>query len=320
MSGFALCSETIEKNFDKTQKLCLFPKFASLRDMPFPFTKMHGTGNEMILFNGINQTLPQGLSQLSKNICDKKTGVGADQVLIIYPSKTADYKMAVYNADGGEVEMCGNGIRCFVKYLKDQGMTAKSELKIETLAGIISAKIIADHPKATKDMLWVEVDMGAPILEPSQIPVKSNLEKVVGLSWSPEKLSPEMPRNFQITALSMGNPHCVIFVDDLDLFPVKKIGPIIENDPFFPRRVNVEFVQVFSRQYVIQRTWERGSGETLACGTGASAVCVAGVLNGRTERKVTVSLKGGELDLFWDEKTGHVFKTGPAVTVFEGEF
>lgn len=280
--------------------------------MSLPFVKMHGNGNDFIMLDAIKHSMPQDLSGFSRKICDRRFGIGADQVLIAYPSKTADFRMDIYNSDGGQVEMCGNGIRCFLSYVRDQGHAEKKDIAVETLAGIIKPVLIADHPQTTPNVSWVRVDMGEPILEGAKIPVKQS-GKIISQNFEVKDFAP-----VKITCVSMGNPHCVIFVDDVENFPVEKMGPLIEHDAFFPKRVNVEFVQVVNRKHVIQRTWERGAGETYACGTGACAVMVAAVLNDVADRQVRVSLKGGDLDLLWDEKTGHVFKTGPAVKVFSG--
>lgn len=282
--------------------------------MHIPFVKMHGAGNDFIMLDAIKDQMPQDLKAFSRQICDRHFGVGADQVLIAYASDSCDFRMDIYNADGGHVEMCGNGIRAFAQYLKLQGHTQKNEITIETLGGKIVPLIIPNHPKTTESITWVKVDMGEPILEASQIPTTEKGQIVL------QDLDLGEAGVYQITAVSMGNPHCVIYVDDVESFPVHKVGPLVENHSLFPKRVNVEFVQVKSKSHVVQRTWERGSGETLACGTGASAVCVAGVLTGKSDRNVTISLKGGDLDLTWDESTNHVFKTGPAEVVFEGQY
>lgn len=283
---------------------------------------MHGAGNDFVMLNGMGAQLPDNLGEFSQVICHRRFGVGADQVLIAYPSDQADFRMDIYNADGGRVEMCGNGIRAFAKYVQDLKLTAKDELTIETLAGLIKPQIIKNHPKAKDDTVWVKVDMGEPVLEGDKIPVKKS-GRVVDYEFELSKKGTGdrgQGSTYKITCVSMGNPHCVIFVDDVNRFPVTTVGPEIEMDPFFPNRVNVEFVQVDRKNKLIQRTWERGSGETYACGTGAAAVCVAGVLNGLIEREVTISLRGGDLDLLWDESSNHVFKTGPATEVFQGEF
>jgi len=280
--------------------------------MKIPYVKMHGAGNEFIMLNGY-EALPENLGQLSKILCHKKTGLGADQILIAYPSEKADFRMVIYNADGGEVEMCGNGIRCFLQYIRDLELTDKTSLSIETLGGLIVPNLITDHAFQDENTVWVKVDLGKAVLEGRDIPVDADGE-IIALNKTFGEAE------MAITCVSMGNPHCVIFVDDVEQYPVQTVGPIIEKDAFFPNRVNVEFVQVKDRQHLIQRTWERGAGETMACGTGAAAVCVAAVLNSLADREVKISLKGGDLELRWDEETGHVFKTGPATTVSKGVF
>ncbi|MBF0104309.1 MAG: diaminopimelate epimerase [Deltaproteobacteria bacterium] len=289
--------------------------------MKIPFVKMHGAGNDFVMLNGLSSLLPLDISGFSKRCCDRRFGIGADQVLVLKKSAVADFAMEIYNADGGKVEMCGNGIRCLVKYIRDQGLSDKHDFVIETAAGLIKPSLITDHPQNSQNQMWVRVDMGVPVLEGEKIPVlfKGTVINHPLVLKNAVALDQSDPKEFRITAVSMGNPHCVIFVDDVTHFPVTKIGPFIEHDPFFPQRVNVEFVQVMSRQRLIQRTWERGSGETYACGTGACAVVVAAFLNGLVDRKVSIALKGGTLDLQWDEHSGHVFKTGPAETVYEGE-
>lgn len=284
------------------------------------FTKMHGAGNDFVFLNALAQKLPDDLPTFSKRICHRQFGIGADQVLIVHPSKTHDFRMEIYNADGGLVEMCGNGVRCFAKYVRDKGLTDKDEIRVETPAGTIVPRVIAGHPRETSDTSWVRVDMGEPVLEGEKIPT-AGTGRIVARPFYIEstQLSSGDPDKVIMTCVSMGNPHAVIFVKGLDDYPVEKIGRLIECHPFFPRRTNVEFVEIADRTHLRQRTWERGSGETLACGTGASAVCAAAVLNGLAERRVTVSLKGGDLELEWDEKSGHVYKTGPATHVFEGE-
>jgi len=307
--------------------------------MKIPFVKMHGAGNDFVMLNGIEGSLPKDLSSFSKQICHRQFGVGADQVLIAFQSDKADFRMDIFNADGGQVEMCGNGIRCFVQYLRDLKLTSKAQIDVETLAGIIRPEVILDHPKTTENMVWVKVDMGEPELEGAKVPVRQvgrvvdfpfKLTDVIGLGdiatgrlgddSQSRKVAKSQSLDFKITCVSMGNPHCVIFVEDVKNFPVTTLGPLIEHDSFFPNRVNVEFVQVVNRHKLIQRTWERGSGETFACGTGACAVGVAAVLTGQAEREMKISLKGGDLEIVWDEKTNHVFKTGPATTVFSGEY
>jgi len=266
-----------------------------------PFTKMHGLGNDFVVINCLDSSCPD-LKPLAKQICDRRFGIGCDQLLVILPSERADFKMKIYNNDGGEVEMCGNGIRCVAKYLQTHGATSKTELAIETAAGIIRPNILG---------ALVEVDMGEPILNAPEIPVAAT-GKVINHTFEIED------RPFQITCVSMGNPHCVIFVPEVDAFPVEVWGPKIEHHPFFPKRVNVEFIEVISPTHLKMRVWERGAGETLACGTGACAALVAAVLNGHSNREATLQLKGGDLLVRWSEKNNRVYKTGPGVEVFSG--
>lgn len=264
---------------------------------------MHGLGNDFILIDAISQKRLPPLATFCKNYSDRRFGIGFDQALILYSSKVADFKMEIYNADGSQVEMCGNGIRCLAKYIWDNGLSYKKGLSIETLAGIIK-------PVKADDL--IRVDMGEPILNGPLIPV--NLEGEI--KGHLLKIS---DRNFAITCVSMGNPHAVIFLDDIRSFPLEKYGPLIENHGLFPKRINVEFVKVINNSEIHVRVWERGAGETLACGTGACASAVAAYLNGFTERGVTVHLPGGDILINWSEEDNHVYMTGPAVEVFSGE-
>ena len=268
--------------------------------MELSFTKMHGAGNDFIFVDCLKKDVPN-LGAVAGKLCDRRFGIGADQLLTVHPSKVADFKMDIYNADGSQVEMCGNGIRCFAKYVYDHGITKKRELEVETLAGIIRPRIVGE---------LVEVDMGEPILEGRKIPVDADGE----IKNRPLIVQ---GKTYEITCVSMGNPHSVIFLDDIDSLDLEKIGPDFEHHPFFPKRVNTEFIKIISRTEVRQRTWERGAGETWACGTGASAVGVAGIITGRTERKVTVHLKGGDLLIEWRDD-GRVYMTGGAEEVFQG--
>lgn len=275
--------------------------------MKVKFTKMHGLGNDFILIDAVNQNDLPPLAAFCKEYSDRRFGIGFDQALILHPSQhssmTADFRMEIFNADGSQVEMCGNGIRCFAKYIWDRGLSGKAELAIETLAGIIK-------PVKAGDM--VRVDMGEPVLDGPAIPV--NLEgKIRGYPLSIED------QEFRITCVSMGNPHAVIFMEDVKSFPVAGYGPFIENHTLFPKRINVEFVKVVNKGEINMRVWERGSGETLACGTGACASAVAAYLNGFTGRDVVVHLAGGDLRIEWSEKDDHVYMTGPAVEVYDGE-
>ena len=277
------------------------------------FTKMHGAGNDYVYIDCFNNETPDDPQKLSMAVADRNKGIGGDGLILICPSESADAQMRMFNADGSEAEMCGNGIRCVAKYVYDHGICKKERLNIETGAGILALDVEAENGKVQQ----VRVDMGEPILLASEIPTKlagnsqfNNHVVNVPLSAGGHE--------FEVTCVSMGNPHCVIFVEKATDELVLGVGPQIETDSRFPARTNVEFIEIVSRNEVRQRTWERGSGETLACGTGASAVCVAGVLSGRTDRKLTNHLLGGTLLLEWKEDTNHVFMTGPATEVFSG--
>lgn len=272
--------------------------------MKLAFTKMHGIGNDFILIDCRQDAVSSQLSavaELSRRLCHRRFGIGADQVLLLFPSKVADFMMKIFNSDGSQVEMCGNGIRCFAKYIWDRGISVKDRLSVETAAGVI-------RPERAGDM--VKVDMGEPVLQARQIPV--NLDGVI-------KNYPLIidGKEFKITCVSMGNPHAVIFVDNVDGFDVKRYGPAIETHKLFPKRTNVEFIEIIGPERLKMRVWERGAGETMACGTGASAAAVAANLNGLSEKKVTVGLLGGELRIEWSGNN-HIYMTGPAEEVFEG--
>lgn len=273
--------------------------------MKINFTKMHGLGNDFILID-CRQIKLDNLSELSKRLCHRRFGVGADQMLLLSDSSLADFMMRIFNADGSEVEMCGNGIRCLAKYIWDRNLSNNNILIIETLAGIMK-------PEKAGEM--VKVDMGEPVLEPERIPV--NISKGLGGRGIVDHLLKIEDREFRITCVSMGNPHTIIFVDGLSHFPVTYYGPIIENHHLFPERTNVEFIEVLNPAEIKMRVWERGSGETMACGTGASAAAVAASIKGFTERNVVVHLLGGDLFIEWGENN-HIYMTGPAVEVFEG--
>jgi diaminopimelate epimerase len=274
--------------------------------MEIIFTKMHGLGNDFIVINCLDTELYEP-SGFAVRYCHRRFGIGADQLLLIYPSDKADFKMKIFNADGQEVEMCGNGIRCFAKYIWDRGLSDKDILEVETLAGIIK-------PERAGDL--IRVDMGKPIFEPKKIPVNLSLSKQDMIIDYPLQIK---GRQFKITCISMGNPHAVIFLDeDVSDFPVTVYGPEIEHHHIFPKRSNVEFVNAKNKSELTMRVWERGSGETMACGTGASATGVAAMLKGLTERKVTVHLSGGDLTIEWSERNNNVYMTGPAEEVFEG--
>ena len=274
------------------------------------FTKMHGAGNDYVYINGFDEQVSDP-EKLAITVSDRHFGIGADGLILILPSTTADVRMRMFNADGSEAEMCGNGIRCVAKFAADSGLVSGDEIMIETGSGILPLKL---HFGADNKVDRVRVNMGQPRLMPSEIPVKAENESMI--IDQPLQI---LDRTFAITCVSMGNPHCVVFVDQVEDFPVEHYGSVIEKHPIFPKRINVEFVELVSRNEVKQRTWERGAGETLACGTGASAVAVAGVLSGRTGRSIINHLLGGDLQLEWSE-AGDVFMTGPATEVFRGEF
>ena len=291
--------------------------------MKIKFTKMHGLGNDFILIDCINQAVScqlspprraRAISELSKRICNRRFGIGADQILLLHPSKNADFKMRILNADGSEVEMCGNGIRCLAKYIWDRGLSKKTILDIETPAGNI---------RPEKKGKMVRVDMGEPILEPEKIPVKISQKSEVRSQKSEKNIIIDYPlkikdKTFKITCVSMGNPHAVIFVDKVADFPVTYYGPLLEKHKLFPKKTNVEFIEALNSSEIKMRVWERGSGETMACGTGAAAAAVASNLKGLTEKNVTVRLAGGDLFIEWAENN-HVYMTGPATEVFTGE-
>lgn len=274
------------------------------------FTKMHGAGNDYVYINGFEEQ-PADPGELARRVSNRNFGVGSDGLILILPSQRADLRMRMFNADGSEAEMCGNGIRCVAKYAYDHGLVDQREIRVETGAGILTLQLF---PGVDGKISRVRVNMGLPALKRGEIPMTGPADEPA------QNLTIEVgDKVFDATCVSMGNPHCVIFVDDVSEFPLEHYGPLIEHHPWFPNRINVEFVQVVSPTEVIQRTWERGAGETLACGTGASAVTVAGVLTGRTERKILNHLRGGDLELEWNRE-GSVFKTGPAVEVFTGNF
>ena len=274
------------------------------------FVKMHGAGNDYVYIDGFKESVSDPAA-LAIEVSNRNFGIGSDGLILILPSTLADIKMRMFNSDGSEAEMCGNGVRCVAKYAHDHGLVTKEVVSVETGAGILTLQL---YPNAAGRIAKVRVNMGLPRLTRGEIPLTGEATaQVVNLPLT------ILDRTFAITCVSMGNPHCVIFVEDVENFPVEKYGPLIEHHPLFPRRTNVEFVEVRSRSEVRQRTWERGAGETLACGTGASAVVVAGVLTGRTERVIKNALSGGELELEWSE-AGPVFMTGPAVEVFSGEY
>ncbi|MEM6472099.1 MAG: diaminopimelate epimerase [Planctomycetota bacterium] len=277
------------------------------------FTKMHGAGNDYIYVDCFEQPVPQDLPELARQISHRRFGVGADGLILIRPSETADAWMHMFNADGSDAEMCGNGIRCVAKYVFDRGIAKKDAMRIETGAGVLDLTVSTDSDGKVDR---VTVDMGKPLLTAEEIP--TTIRGDVGSGRVIDEVFELAGHEFQVTCVSMGNPHCVIFVPEATDELVLGIGPQIEADRRFPKRVNVEFVEKISENEVKQRTWERGSGETWACGTGASAVCVAGVLSNRTGRRILNHLVGGDLELSWDSESEHVFMTGPAANVFSG--
>ena len=274
------------------------------------FTKMHGAGNDYIFVDCFQESIAGDLPALAREISHRQFGVGADGLILIHPSDQADARMQMFNADGSEAEMCGNGIRCLGKYVYEQGISTRNPLAVETGSGILSLQLELEAGRVSR----VCVDMGEPVLEAGQIPTLLPGNPVVNRPLTVDG------RQLEVTCVSMGNPHCVIFVDEATDELVLGAGPQIEVDEHFPARVNVEFVEVISPGEVRQRTWERGSGETWACGTGASAVCVAGVLSGRTSRQLTNHLRGGDLELHWNEGDNHLYMTGPATEVFRGHW
>jgi diaminopimelate epimerase len=272
------------------------------------FTKMHGCGNDYVYVDCTNDMI-ENPSEVSKYVSDRHFGIGSDGLILICSSETADFRMAMYNADGSEGAMCGNGIRCVAKYVYDKGLTDKKNISIETKSGIKELELTVEDGKVS----LVKVNMGAPILKAKDIPVDVDTEKCIDSDINVDG------KDYKITCVSMGNPHAVTFIDeDVKTFPIEKIGPKFENHPMFPDRVNTEFVQVLNRHEVNMRVWERGSGETLACGTGTCATVVACVLNGLTDDEVTVHLLGGDLFIKYDRENDTVWMTGPAVIAFEG--
>ena len=273
------------------------------------FTKLHGCGNGYIYVNLFEEKL-ENPAEMSIKVSDHHFGIGSDGLITIGPSEIADFTMHIYNADGSEAEMCGNGVRCVGKYVYDHGLTDKTEVAVETGAGIKYLTLNVEEGKVKT----VRVDMGEPIFEPEKIPVVAVGEKVI---QEPITVG---DKEWKMTCVSMGNPHAVVFVDEVKDFPLEKYGPLFENHERFPKRTNTEFVKVVSKTEAYMRVWERGSAETWACGTGTCATVVACILNGLTDRKVLVHLLGGDLVIEWDEETNHVFMTGPATEVFSGEY
>jgi len=283
--------------------------------MKIDFVKMHGLGNDFILIDCLNKSLGDSsfLSYLSKKLCDRNFGIGADGLILILPSSKVDLKMRIFNFDGSEAQMCGNGIRCFAKYAYENNIISKNKFAVETLAGTITPELIFQDLK-NKKVLRIKVNMGTPKLRRREIPM--NGEDTPTVVDETLKINPE--QIFKITCVSMGNPHCITFVDDVQSIPVDEIGPKIENHLFFPEKTNAEFIHILNRKEINFRVWERGVGETLACGTGACAALVASVLNKKTNREATIHLPGGDLDIQWADDR-YVYMTGPAELVFRGE-
>ncbi|MBP5197824.1 MAG: diaminopimelate epimerase [Lachnospiraceae bacterium] len=280
--------------------------------MRFKFTKMEGLGNDYIYVNGFEERIDDDIKpELVRKMSDRHFGIGGDGMIFINPSKIADFEMEMWNANGTRAQMCGNGMRCVAKYVYDHKMTEAENFTVESAGKIKYIKVFPKDGEADT----VEVNMGEPILEPAEIPVIATGENAVNV---PIEI---LGKTYGITAVSMGNPHGVVFmkgVKDLDMTK-DNFGSAFEHHPMFPERVNTEFVEVLDRKHILMRVWERGTGETLACGTGACASAVAGVLNGLTDREVTVTLLGGDLLIRWDEKSNLIYMTGPARKVFDGE-
>ncbi|MBO6128565.1 MAG: diaminopimelate epimerase [Pseudobutyrivibrio sp.] len=272
------------------------------------FTKMHGCGNDYVYVNLFEEKLDNP-AEVSIKVSDRHFGIGSDGLITIGPSDKADFRMRIYNADGSEAEMCGNGIRCVAKYVYDHHLTDKTEITVETGAGVLTLQLFTENGKVQQ----VRVDMGEPILTPADIPVVADGDKVID---EPIEVG---GKTWNMTCVSMGNPHAVVFVDDTANFPLETYGPLFENHERFPKRTNTEFVQVISPTEANMRVWERGSAETWACGTGTCASVMACILNGKTEDKVLVHLRGGDLTIEYDRDSNHVFMTGPATEVFSGE-
>ena len=272
------------------------------------FKKMHGIENDYVYVNCFEESV-KNPAEVSKFVSDRHFGIGSDGLILISPSAIADFRMNIYNADGSQAEMCGNGIRCVAKYVYDYGLTDKTDISVETLAGIKYLRLQVENGKVAS----VEVNMGAPILEPKEIPVAVEESPVVNV---PVEVKGKI---YHMTCVSMGNPHAIIFMNNVKDLDIEAIGPYFENHTVFPKRTNTEFVEVLDRNTVNMRVWERGSDETLACGTGACATTVACILNDKTENEVTVHLLGGDLKIRWDREANQVYMTGPATVVFDGE-
>ena len=272
------------------------------------FTKMHGLGNDYVYIDCTKEELKEDISILAQNMSDRHFGIGSDGIILICNSKIADFRMRMFNYDGTEAEMCGNGIRCVGKFIYDKGLTNKNTVSVETLAGIKVLTLNVEEGKVKT----VRVDMGEPILEAEKIPVIANQSPVTDLKLN------AYDKEFIFSCVSMGNPHAITVIDNVKDFELEKYGEVFEVDPHFPNRANIEFIEILDKEHIKMRVWERGAGETLACGTGACAVAVACHLNGYTNKKVQVELLGGTLEIEWNKEDNHVYMTGPAETVFEG--
>jgi len=277
------------------------------------FTKMHGTGNDYVYIDTFSQPLPYDISKLAICMSERHRGIGGDGIVLIMPSDKVDFRMRMFNADGSEAQMCGNASRCIGKYVYDFGLTRKTTVTLETLAGI---KVLDLHIGETGNIDSVTVDMGEPILEAAKVPVNTADPSCPCVAM-PVKIEDE---DYLMTAVSMGNPHGVIFVDDITDHHIFDIGKAFEIDALWPEKANVEFAKVINRHEIRMRVWERGTGETMACGTGACATAVAAILNGFTDREVDIHLQGGTLHICWDEQTGHVYMRGGATTVASGVY
>ncbi|MCI9546329.1 MAG: diaminopimelate epimerase [Lachnospiraceae bacterium] len=272
------------------------------------FTKMHGIGNDYVYVNCLEEEVPDP-GRVARLVSDRHFGVGSDGLILIRPSKEADFCMDMYNADGSQGAMCGNGIRCVGKYVYDHGLTGKERIRIETKSGVKSLELTVQDGKVR----LVKVGMGAPDLSAKNIPISIQEEQAVDFPIQVDE------REFHFTGVSMGNPHAVVYVEDVNGFDIEKWGPKFEGHPMFPDRVNTEFCKVLDEETIQMRVWERGAGETMACGTGACAAAVSSILNGHTKDRVTVKLLGGDLQIHWDRQKGQVYMTGPAAEVFSGQ-
>lgn len=278
--------------------------------MGIEFTKWQGCGNDFVLVDDRSESIKDP-AELSRKMCDRHYGIGADGLIIIRPSDKADTRMRIYNTDGSEAEMCGNGIRCFARWVYELGLVPGEEFTVETGAGILVPKIIKENGRIT----GVRVDMGQPVLDAEKIPTKG-----FGTGRVVDKTIEVLGETYHVTCVSMGNPHCVVLWDDLSTLDIEKLGPAFENHPAFPNRVNTEFVSVRDKNHVRMRVWERGAAVTMACGTGACATLTACVLNDRTERRAEIELDGGKLFIEWSEKDNHIYMTGPAEEVYKGTY